>query len=457
MLQDGAVRFLAATSNVRALQRVRGGLLAVASRGWEAGSAIRPAVAVSNIWRTGNSRRLQGAEMEQTVLILLLFFKALSVGGQFNGYNCDANFHSRFPAERDISVYCGVQTITLKVNFCPVLFSGYTDTDLALNGRHGDAHCRGFINNNTFPTVVSTGQGPNAYGNLSLVQIGNISGYIDTPDPPTIISYLPGLLYKFSCSYPLEYLVNNTQLASSAAAISVKDSNGTFVSTLNLMLYNDSTYIQQLSIPVTGLTLKTRVFAAVRASNLDRRWNVLMDYCYTTPSGNPNDDLRYDLFFSCDKDPQTTVFENGKSQMGRFAFEVFRFVKHKNQKMSTVFLHCVTKLCRSDDCPMLMPICGSRRKRDIPDGKETNSASGNAVITAGPIITRSDETPTNNSQLGQPNPPAFRMNAVTSALLSGVIILGVVSVCFFVLSLTLLKGKSVPASIMSGVRNPAFN
>lgn len=26
------------------------------------------------------------------------------------------------------------------------------------------------------------------------------------------------------------------------------------------------------------------------------RWNVLMDYCYTTPTGNPNDKLRYDLF-----------------------------------------------------------------------------------------------------------------------------------------------------------------
>lgn len=61
---------------------------------------------------------------------------------------------------------------------------------------------------------VSTAYGANAYGNMSLVQIGNVSGYIDTPDPPTIISYLPGLLYKFSCSYPLEYLVNNSQLAS---------------------------------------------------------------------------------------------------------------------------------------------------------------------------------------------------------------------------------------------------
>lgn len=175
------------------------------------------------------------------------------------------------PGERDIAVYCGVQTITLKINYCPVLFSGYTEADLALNGHHGDAQCRGFINNNTFPTAVlfsislstleacgnslvvkrkphsqthkyvvffffffsisivscrrtehswgvcvqvSAAYGTNAYGNMSLVQIGNVSGYIDTPDPPTLISYLPGLVYKFSCSYPLEYLVNSSQLAS---------------------------------------------------------------------------------------------------------------------------------------------------------------------------------------------------------------------------------------------------
>jgi len=42
----------------------------------------------------------------------------------------------------------------MKINFCTVLFSGYSETDLALNGKHGDAHCRGFTNNNTFPAVV---------------------------------------------------------------------------------------------------------------------------------------------------------------------------------------------------------------------------------------------------------------------------------------------------------------
>ncbi|XP_070799874.1 zona pellucida-like domain-containing protein 1 [Pituophis catenifer annectens] len=416
--------------------------------------------------------------MERIWLLLLLSVKLLSVTAQFNGYNCDANLHSRFPAEQDINVYCGVQAITMKINFCTVLFSGYSETDLALNGKHGDSHCRGFINNNTFPAVVifiinlstleSCGSslmvtsvpGINVYGNASTVQIGNISGYIDTPDPPTIISYLPGLLYKFSCSYPLEYLVNNTQLASSSAAISVRENNGTFISTLNLLLYNDSTYSQQLIIPNTGLPLKTKVFAAVRATNLDGRWNVLMDYCYTTPSGNPNDNLRYDLFFSCDKDPQTTIIENGKSQMGRFSFEVFRFVKHKNQKMSAVFLHCVTKLCRTDDCPFLVPACSNRKKRDAV--KRTTwtpqSISGSAVISAGPIITRTEEIPTNNSQLGSPNGFSFQLNSVTSALISGIVILGIISTISCVLSLLLFYRKGHSSNlILSGVRNPVFN
>uniref|UniRef100_A0A8C8LM08 ZP domain-containing protein n=1 Tax=Oncorhynchus tshawytscha TaxID=74940 RepID=A0A8C8LM08_ONCTS len=414
--------------------------------------------------------------MERICLILLLMGRTTSVLAQFNGYNCDANYHSRFPAERDISVYCGVQTMTLKINFCPVLFSGYTVADLALNGRHGDTHCRGFINNNTFPTavlfsislstleacgnslVVTTAYGANAYGNMSLVQIGNISGYIDTPDPPSIISYLPGLLYKFSCSYPLEYLVNNSQLASSSAAISVKDSNGTFVSTLSMILYNDSTYNQQLSIPMAGLALKTRVFSAVKATNLDKRWNILMDYCYTTPSGNPNDELRYDLFFGCHKDPQTTVFENGKSQMGRFAFEVFRFVKHRHQKMSTVFLHCVTKLCRVDDCVLLMPICGHRRRRDVEDSLESRPSSGDAIITAGPIITRIGMQDTSSSITTSTNlyGHSLPLNPVTSALLSGVVILGVFSLGFFLLSLRLLRRPRLPTATPSGAWNPGF-
>ncbi|XP_028820703.1 zona pellucida-like domain-containing protein 1 isoform X2 [Denticeps clupeoides] len=412
-----------------------------------------------------NSELCSSADVEMDWLCLIIFLiSRTSVGGShFNDYNCDPSFHSRLPGERDVSVYCGVQSITLKINVCPVLYAGYMGTDLALNGRHDEPHCRGFLSNNTFPAavlfsislssleacgsslVVSTVKGINAYGNSSLVQIGNISGYIDTPDPTTIITYLPSLLYKFSCSYPLEYLINASQLVTSSAAVSVKDSNGTFISTLRLELYNDSSFSHQLSLPPSGLGLKTRVFAAVTASNLDSRWNVYMEYCYTTPSGNPNDEIRYDLFLGCQKDPQTTVFENGKSQMSRFSFEVFRFVKHKMEKKSTIFLHCITKLCRTDDCAILTPICDRRKRREKLKGiGSTRTKSGDTVISTGPIITRSNETTSKNSEIVNSN-YTLRLSPLNSFLLSAVIILAVMSLSFCCLSLALLYSRIPPA------------
>lgn len=126
---------------------------------------------------------------------------------------------------------------------------------------------------------VSTAYSTSSYKNMSLVQLGKVSGFIDTPDPSDIISYQPSLLFQFSCSYPLQYLVNSSQLASwvrhnlyhiryvvvflnhtqikatlvelfsSSAAVYVKDSNGTFVSTLSLVLYNVS------SLPFTHFHL----------------------------------------------------------------------------------------------------------------------------------------------------------------------------------------------------------
>ncbi|MEQ2255464.1 Zona pellucida-like domain-containing protein 1, partial [Ilyodon furcidens] len=102
-------------------------------------------------------------------------------------------------------------------------------------------------------------------------------------------------------------------------------------------------------------------------------------------------------------------------------------------------------------------ICGSRKKRDVSEAKQSSKSSGNAVLTSGPIITRSDETPTNKSQLALLNAPEFQMNTVTSILISGVIILGVISICFFLFSLMLLKGRSSSATSVSDVQNAAFN
>lgn len=89
------------------------------------------------------------------LFLLVAFYSLLSRCHKQTNITSSVCFLCLFTtAERDISVYCGVQTITMKINFCTVLFSGYSETDLALNGKHGDSHCRGFINNNTFPAVV---------------------------------------------------------------------------------------------------------------------------------------------------------------------------------------------------------------------------------------------------------------------------------------------------------------
>lgn len=44
-------------------------------------------------------KHLLGAEMTRMAFIFLLLSNAASVSTQFNGYNCDANYHSRFPGE----------------------------------------------------------------------------------------------------------------------------------------------------------------------------------------------------------------------------------------------------------------------------------------------------------------------------------------------------------------------
>lgn len=46
-----------------------------------------------------NNFAFLGVAMEPICLLLLVISKVISAGAQFNGYNCDANYHSRFPGK----------------------------------------------------------------------------------------------------------------------------------------------------------------------------------------------------------------------------------------------------------------------------------------------------------------------------------------------------------------------
>ncbi|XP_056905491.1 zona pellucida-like domain-containing protein 1 isoform X2 [Takifugu flavidus] len=316
---------------------------------------------------------------------------------------CIRSNTNRDPENSDISVVCGTQYMDLSIYICPVYHARYNESLMAVNNVDRP-ECYGTavwnvdpplltfrfpINesaiascNNMFTTINKAGTGQ--FADFSNVQYVNISGVINSIDPSLgMITYSPQILYKFSCLYPMQYLLNNTEMAVSGISLAIKDSNGTFSSTLSMELYQDQEYQQILSIPPTGLNLKTKIYVAVTATNLTNRFNVLLDRCYATTSPNPNDDKYYDLFVGCTRDAQTKLEQNGEAQSANFSFEAFRFVEHKNQPISTFYLHCITRLCEVSSCASLKPNCPTSNKRRK---REAEDVSANTTITSHVII-----------------------------------------------------------------------
>lgn len=113
------------------------------------------------------------------------------------------------------------------------------------------------------------------FSDFSSIQSVIITGYIDTPrSDQGMISYSTDLYYHFSCRYPLEYLINNTQIVawvirnayiiqkghcshfleqisfifsifsvmfSSSVSVATSENNGTFIDTLMMRVFNVGT------------------------------------------------------------------------------------------------------------------------------------------------------------------------------------------------------------------------
>uniref|UniRef100_A0AAY4AFC2 ZP domain-containing protein n=1 Tax=Denticeps clupeoides TaxID=299321 RepID=A0AAY4AFC2_9TELE len=290
----------------------------------------------------------------------------------------------------DIMVTCGTDRMDLSILLCPVYYGGYNESLMALNAKFTTPECRGTPDVVTNPPVlkfsfpinekflsmcgnslkISSDVGTGPFSDYSNVQSVNISGIISSLDPSVgTITYRQEILYQFSCRYPLQYLINNTEVRVSLA---VKDNNGSFISTLSMSLYSDAAYTQPLLVPKTGLKLKTRIFVEVRASNLTDKFNVLLDRCYASTSPFPANSTYYDLFVGCTKDGQTVVPLNGIAQRAQFSFEAFRFVEHKNLTVSTFYLHCVTRLCENSSCASMLPVTSATTQSEITEALKVN-------------------------------------------------------------------------------------
>ncbi|TRY90418.1 hypothetical protein DNTS_018915 [Danionella cerebrum] len=281
-----------------------------------------------------------------------------------------------------MTVMCGTDQIFLKVLLCPMYYGGYNESLMALNSKFNTPGCSGVADWTVNPPVllfnfsisqdglalcgnnlnITNQVGSGVFADYSQVQVVNISGTINAWDPSiSAITYRQQLMYRFSCLYPLQYLINNTELSVSGVSLAFKDNNGTFISTLSMSLFTSVNYTTKLQIPSTGLQLKTRIYVMVKATNLTNKFNVLLDRCYATTSPYPTNSTYYDLFVGCPRDPQTKIDWNGIAQEAHFSFEAFRFVEHKNLTISTFYLHCATRLCENSTCSSLIPKCVKKR------------------------------------------------------------------------------------------------
>ncbi|CAL8371791.1 unnamed protein product [Arctogadus glacialis] len=319
---------------------------------------------------------------------------------------CSGNL--RRPEITDISVSCGTSSIDLAVQICPVIYTGYNESLLILNHMLEPA-CRGTLDDTVDPPVArfnfplnmtnacgsvfrtTSAAGTGVFSDFSNIQTVNISGIIQSSDPTTgTVTYNAELKYYYSCAYPLEYLINNTQVDVSASSIAVRDNNGSFISTLSLELFSDADFTQSMVMPRQGLELRSTVYVEVKATNLTGQYNVLLDRCYASISPLPTNSTFFNLFVPCSQDQFTTMVLNGLSQSARFHFPAFRFIEQQNETVSTYYLHCITRLCEISTCSTFMQ-CNNRRRRDTRDGTDSADViTDRHTITSAEIVTKTE-------------------------------------------------------------------
>uniref|UniRef100_A0A3Q2U4H3 Si:dkey-103g5.3 n=1 Tax=Fundulus heteroclitus TaxID=8078 RepID=A0A3Q2U4H3_FUNHE len=273
------------------------------------------------------------------------------------GYHVDFDqlsyFRAFFPDSSDLTVECGTTMITVEVNLCSAQWAGFNASMLALNGNHDNIACLGTIDESRDPPIVRyhlpvNSSGDNSYptgpfSSFSNIQSVIITSYIDTPKSDAgIISYSTDLYYYFSCLAPA---VNSLS--------KIVRNNGSFIDMLKMSVFNVGT---------TSQFLRHKTF------------NVMLDHCFATPSP-----------YNMTQPPKTKRYYNGVSDVARFNFEAFRFVQHRDQEKSSIYLHCIMSLCEPSKCQELLSICNARRKRSLtPFGEE---GSDSATVSVGPLYT----------------------------------------------------------------------
>lgn len=66
----------------------------------------------------------------------------------------------------------------------------------------------------------------------------------------------------------------------------------------------------------------------------------------------------------CSVEQRTSVISNGLSTVARFNFEAFRFVQHRHQPKSSIYVHCILRLCEPSKCQELLSVSLQKKKKE---------------------------------------------------------------------------------------------
>uniref|UniRef100_A0A8K9Y0Y2 Tectorin beta n=1 Tax=Oncorhynchus mykiss TaxID=8022 RepID=A0A8K9Y0Y2_ONCMY len=132
--------------------------------------------------------------------------------------------------------------------------------------------------------------------------------------------------YTFSCTYRAAYLVNNAVFSQRVATVFVNNGSlGTFSSQLSMNVFTVST-------------------SGLGSHQLPGHRLMVISNCWATPTPYSIDKKRWNLIInSCSYDKTVTIFENAKDSRSMFKFNSFRF--QRQEKVSTVWLHCEVGVC----------------------------------------------------------------------------------------------------------------
>ncbi|KAK2862596.1 hypothetical protein Q5P01_002129 [Channa striata] len=213
-------------------------------------------------------------------------------------------------------------------------------------------------------TVMTTNSTHAIYSNnLFLYPISNTSQHLVLPE-----------VIPFSCAYPLEIITSLNRIISPVLQEGGLQGSGT-KATASMYVFRDSDFTTTYPEGQIALRVGTAVHVGVFVTESDPTFALVLDDCYTSPSSDPDDPIRFFLIHSrCPTNPQVSVVENGASLRARFS--VLFFPRQGNTQ--NTFLHCRLSLCdnRNYSC---VPLCTRRTSRSV------SSSAQLSPLTIGPI------------------------------------------------------------------------